>query len=198
MGRPRLHDEATERDLLRAAEALLASEGIEALSVRRVAEAAGTSARAIYSRFGSKEGVLRALFRDAFHALSADLDALPLTGDPGRDLIAAGAVGFRGWALSHPDLFRLIFEGGAAVVRPEAADSQAGVDAFGRLMARIKRCEEAGQIAVGQAATAGVAFHALCEGLASLELRGRFPLPGDQTEPELWERALAALVAGFR
>src|SRR4029453_15136385 len=98
MGRPRLHDETTERELLAAAERLLAEGGAEALSVRRLAEAAETTPRAIYSLFGGMDGLFRALFREAFHALSADLDALPLTDDPRADLIATGATGFRGWA----------------------------------------------------------------------------------------------------
>src|SRR5262245_21427037 len=113
MGRPRLHNQATERELIAAAEALLAQGGAGALSVRRVAEAAGTTPRAIYSVFGGKDGLVDALFREAFEALSADLDALPSTQDPLQDLLAAGVNGFRGWALARPNLFRLAFIEGA-------------------------------------------------------------------------------------
>src|SRR4030095_5589623 len=104
MGRPRLHDERTERELLAAAEVLLAEGGAEALSVRRLAEAARTTPRAIYSIFGGMDGLLGALFREAFHALAAALDALVLTDDPMADLVAAGAVGFRGWARGRAGL----------------------------------------------------------------------------------------------
>ena len=69
MGRPRLHDETTERELLAAAEGLLTAEGVAGLSVRRLAEAAGTSARAIYSVFGDRSGLVQALFQEAFVAL---------------------------------------------------------------------------------------------------------------------------------
>src|SRR5689334_3791913 len=142
MGRPRLHDDRTERDLLAAAEGLLAAEGVDGLSVRRLAEAAGTTPRAIYSLFGGKDGLLQALFREAFHALCADLDALPVTDDPEADLVAAGAQGFRHWAKAHPDLFRLAFTDRSTPVRP--VDSEAALQAFGRLLARIRRGVDAG------------------------------------------------------
>ena len=196
MGRPRLHDEHTRRGLLAAAETLLSAGGAEALSVRRLAEAAGTTPRAIYSLFGSKEGVLRALFRESFRALSATLDALPLTDDPQGDLVAAGALGFRSWARAHPQLFRLTFE---EVVTPvEPADTQVGVEAFGRLVARVRRCTDAGLIAAGTETEVALAFHAMCEGLASLESRGRFPPLEGRDSLALWTSALGAVVNGFR
>lgn len=193
MGRPRLHDQATERELLAAAEALLAEDGVDALSVRRVAEAAGTTPRAIYSVFGDKDGLVRALFREAFAAIGADLDALPLTDDPIEDLVTAGVVGFRGWALARPSLYRLAFSYvGPADRSPEVT----GVEAFGRLRQRIRRCIDAGLIRENEL-TVALAFHALSEGLASLEARGRFPLLADQDPVELWRSALTALVKGY-
>jgi AcrR family transcriptional regulator len=194
MGRPRTHDQTTERELLSAAEALLSEGGAEALSVRRVAEAAGTTSRAIYSVFGGKEGLHRALFREAFQALSADLDALPLTDDPVSDLVAAGAVGFRGWSLSRPNLFRLAFADEAPAGRtPEST----GVAAFERLLDRIRRCTAAGRISPGRELEVGLSFHALCEGLAGFEARGRFPLLAGQDPADLWRSALGALVKGY-
>lgn len=196
MGRPRLHDEATERALLAAAERLLTEEGVEAVSVRRVSEAAGVSPRAIYSLFGAKDGVLRALYREAFDALVADLDAQALSGDPVEDVVLAG-LGFRGWAKARPDLFRLVFDERPVRVARDDAGVEAAARAAGRLMGRIARCEAQGLIAPGHARAAGVAFHAQCEGMASLELRGRFPLWAAEDAEDLWRRALRALLRGF-
>ena len=70
MGRPREHDERTRAALLAAAERIVAEGGPAALSVRAVADAAGTTTRAVYSLFGSKDGLLvEALARDAFEFL---------------------------------------------------------------------------------------------------------------------------------
>ena len=195
MGRPKLHDHVTERELLAAAETLLADGGVEALSVRRVAEAAGTTPRAIYSVFGGKEGLLRALFREAFAVVAADLDALELTDDPLADLVAAGVVAFRGWALERPSLFRLAFS--EAAPPPNRTPEVTGVEAFGRLRMRIRRCIDAGLIAEDAELTVALSFHALSEGLASLEARGRFPLLAEQDPLELWRSALTALVRGY-
>ena len=43
-----------------------------------------------------------------------------------------------------------------------------------------------------------LSFHALCEGLAVFEARGRFPLLRGQDPVSMWRSALAALVAGYR
>jgi AcrR family transcriptional regulator len=195
MGRPRLHDQSTERDLLAAAEALLAEGGAEALSVRRVAEAAGTTARAIYSVFGGKEGLLRALYREAFHALSADLDRLPATDDPLADLVAYGAVGFRGWAQKHPDLFRIAFSEAAPVGPPE---SVSGLDAFARLRQAVRRCIDAGLMPPHCELEVALSFHVVCEGLAGFEARRRSVLIPDQDTGPIWTSALGALVRGYR
>jgi len=54
MGRPREHDDATAAALLAAAEWILEEEGLQALSLRRLAEAADTTTRAVYSLFGNR------------------------------------------------------------------------------------------------------------------------------------------------
>ena len=53
MGRPKEHDEATRERLLEAAEHLSGAQGWEALTVRGIAEEAGTSTRALYALFDS-------------------------------------------------------------------------------------------------------------------------------------------------
>jgi AcrR family transcriptional regulator len=197
MGRPRVHDERTERELLAAAESLLAAGGVADLSVRRLAEAAGTSARAIYSVFGGKEGLVQALFREAFIALAADIDALPETDDPLADVVAAGVVGFRGWAMRRPHLFRAIFDARPPPI-PSDRPSEPGVQAFARLTAKIARASAAGLLVPGRDREIALAFHALCEGMTSLELRGRFPLSPAHDPADAWRSALTALVRGYR
>lgn len=86
MGRPREHDENTARALLAAAEQLLQQRGTAALSLREVAAGAGTSTRAVYSLFGSKEALVGALGAHAMGLLHEGVDAIPVTDDPRRDL----------------------------------------------------------------------------------------------------------------
>src|SRR4029453_19422854 len=107
MGRPREHDDTTAAALLAAAERILAEEGLQALSLRRLAEAADTTTRAVYSLFGNKDGLIVALSQRAFALLGAAIAELPATPDPATDLVEAGVAVFRRFALDHASLFRL-------------------------------------------------------------------------------------------
>jgi AcrR family transcriptional regulator len=96
--------------LLEAAERIVDEDGLDALSVRVVANAVGVTTRAVYSLFGSKDGLLVALGTRAFHLLEGALDALPTTSDPAGDLVEAGVVVFRRFVLGHPALLRIGFQ----------------------------------------------------------------------------------------
>jgi AcrR family transcriptional regulator len=61
--------------------------GPDALSVRRVAQQAGTTTRAVYTLFESKEGLLVALGTRAFEILGSSVADSPRTEDPVADLV---------------------------------------------------------------------------------------------------------------
>src|SRR5258708_36328591 len=56
------HGDALRVAMLDAAGALLHSEGPQALTTRRLADAVGTSTQAIYTLFGGEEGIVRAMY----------------------------------------------------------------------------------------------------------------------------------------
>ena len=56
--------------LLDAARDIFVQEGIKGLSIRRVAENAGLTTMAVYSRYKGKDGILTALFDEGFNMLS--------------------------------------------------------------------------------------------------------------------------------
>src|SRR3954452_6893073 len=120
MGRPQEHDADTAAALIDAAERLAHTEGLDALTVRRVATEVGTTTRAVYTLFGSKEGLVVALGQRAFEILSDGLAGLPETDDPASDLTEAGVPIFRRFALAPPALFRIAFQ------RPPAPEIVAG------------------------------------------------------------------------
>ncbi len=72
--------------LLKAAGDLLAAEGPGALTVRRIANAAGVSTMNVYSRFGGKDGVVEHLFVEGFTRLGDGMRAVVATDDPIADL----------------------------------------------------------------------------------------------------------------
>jgi AcrR family transcriptional regulator len=77
VGRPREHDERTAAALLAAGERAITDGGLEALSVRGVATEAATTTRAVYSLFGSREGLIAALGAHAYDVLRGELERLP-------------------------------------------------------------------------------------------------------------------------
>ena len=110
MGRPREHNEQTRATLRAAAERLVAEGGADALSVRAVADEVGTTTPAVYSVFGSKDGLVDALAQTAFEFLVAEIDELPETDDPVADLVDVGGVVFRRLVREHPALYRIAFQ----------------------------------------------------------------------------------------
>ena len=205
MGRPRRHDQRTGRLLLDAAEELLASSGPEAVSVRNVARAAGTTTRGVYSVYGSKAGLIEALAARGYGLLADIVNDLPMTDDPRADLVTVGLDGFRRFALERPHLFRLTFERAPAEITEVPTVVEAAMTAYAALTCRIDRLRETG--AASGLATAEIAFmlHALCTGLASNELARQPPPTGvgywrhvPDLDPErLWRVALQAFVDGL-
>ncbi len=195
MGRPREHGAATRQALLDEAERIVEAHGPDALSIRTVADAAGTSTRAVYSTFGSKAGLLDALAQRAYELLATSIDELPVTADPAADLVEAALRVFRPMAVGHPSLFRLAFLRVVPDLDVGAGTRAAAAEAFGLLTERFTRLGEAGLRGGRDARSCAVVFNALCEGMATTELRIR-GLFG--TDPELAGRvAFRALVAGF-
>ncbi|MFD6984458.1 TetR/AcrR family transcriptional regulator, partial [Streptomyces sp. NPDC059956] len=61
--------EALRAALLDLAAQLLAAEGPSALTMRRIATAAGCSTTVLYRHFGAKDGIAEALYREGFARL---------------------------------------------------------------------------------------------------------------------------------
>jgi AcrR family transcriptional regulator len=181
--------------LLDAAEKIVETEGPSALTVRRVAEVSGTTTRAVYSVFGTMNGLVVALAVRAFDVLYEGVTGVPETDDPVEDVVLAGTSVFRRLVTDHPSLYRIAIQ--RAIPEPNLAagfrDAAArGLDA---LRSRFARLEAADLLGGRSVADAALEFHALCEGLGGLELRGLLP---SGSEERIWGEALGALVYGFR
>jgi AcrR family transcriptional regulator len=199
MGRPREHDEHTRAALRAAAERLVADGGVAAFSVRAVADQAGTTTRAVYSLFGSKDGLLvDALAQGAFDYLAEGIDALGDTDDPVADLVAVGVNVFRDLVREHPALYRIAFQRIVPGFRAGPEVTAARQRAWVRLTAKIQRLKDVGLLDHRPVAEAAVEFNAMLEGLANAELRGRaLSLLPEGAEEETWRNALATLIRGF-
>ncbi len=181
-----------------AAERLVAEGGPGAFSVRAVADEAGTTTRAVYSLFGSKEGLLiDALAQSAFAFLADNIDDLVETDDAASDLVDVGVV-FRRLVLEHPALYRIAFQRIVPGFRAGPEVTAARKRAFTQLLGKVKRVEEAGLLGHKSVREGAVEFNAMLEGLANAELRGTTLsiLPAGDEE-RTWRDALTTVVHGF-
>ena len=198
MGRPREHDEQTRIALRAAAERLVAEGGPDALSVRAVADIAGTTTRAVYSVFGSKEGLVAALAQTAFELLHSRIDARPETQDAAADLVDVGANVFRGLVRDHPALYRIAFQRIVPGLQAGADLTEARERAFAQLQAKVRRLQDAGLLGRKSVLDAALEVNAMMEGLANAELRGAtLPILPAGEEDRAWRDALTTVIRGF-
>jgi AcrR family transcriptional regulator len=195
VGRPRQHADETREALLDAAERLLTRGGPDALSVRAVADAVGTTTRAVYSVFGSKDRMLAALAQRVFEMLGTAISRLPATDDPARDLVEASVDVFRSMAINNPAAYRITFLRIVPELDLGAGTIAAANDAMNLLRQRFERLDAAGGLNGRTVPEATRQFHALCEGLATIELRNP-SLIGDHPE-QAWRRSIATLLSGL-
>jgi AcrR family transcriptional regulator len=197
VGRPREHDERTGARLRAAAERLVAEGGPDALSVRAVADEAGTTTRAVYSLFGSKDGLVAALAQTAFEKLWEDIDQLPETDDPLADLISIGTVVVRGLVRDHPALYRIAFQR-IAGLEPQPGLVEARQRAWVQLQDRVRRLEAVGGLGGKPVPDAARELNAMWEGLANAELRGDvLRILPEGEEERAWTAALTTVLRGF-
>jgi AcrR family transcriptional regulator len=194
--RPKLHDDALRIRLLDTAGELLTSEGPDALSLRRLAAAAGTSTSAVYALFGGKPGILRALFIEAFTRFAAHLDTVTPSDDPLADLLAL-ARAYRASALADPHLYAVMFGSPVPGFEPALQDWKHAEATFIPLLDTVHRAVAAGLLRDVDPFSIATALWANVHGLVSLELRSAMPakaLPPD----ELFEAAVRANLDGWR
>jgi len=145
------HHGELRQTVLQAAGEILEKEGLEALSVRELARRAGVSHNAPYRHFPDRASLHAALAAEGFEMLRHALRSRP------RREMGEAYVGF---ALAHPERFRLMF-GGLAGLEPRARQTyEALLESFADL----------GEDAPYAAAAAWGLMH----GLAHLLLDGHF------------------------
>jgi AcrR family transcriptional regulator len=164
------------QEILAVARDLLEEGGVEALSMRKLAERVGIRAPSIYKHFPSKQALEAAMISQAFEEQAEEFErALRTTTEP----ITAMAASYRSFARRHPHLYRLMYDRplDRAQLTPGSED---------RAVVPVVR-------ALGDDRNLARATWAFAHGMTILELNGRFPEDADLDAA--WQRGLAALVA---
>jgi AcrR family transcriptional regulator len=191
--RPKIHDDSVRTELIEAAARLLAAEGPQALSTRRIAREVGTSTTAIYSLLGSKEQVIRAVYLEGFRRLADRQNAMARTSDPVADLQTLGLVYFEN-GLANPHLYDVMFHRPLQEFTPEPDDVAFALGTLGDVIVLVQRCIDASAM-VGNADSVAREVWALVHGITSLAIAHMLE-PADAKERLV--HLMRATVDGYR
>lgn len=107
MGRPKV-PLISRRNVIQVGLAIVESEGVEAMTMRRLAQELGVNGASFYHHFSSKEDILSSIARAAL----AELDVPELVEDEDwRDWFAATAVRYRSFLINRPFMISLMVDG---------------------------------------------------------------------------------------
>ncbi|MEV0043682.1 TetR/AcrR family transcriptional regulator [Nocardia rhamnosiphila] len=178
MTRTSYHHGALRDALLAACLRLIETEGIAAVSLRRVAREAGVSSGAPYHHFADRAALLADLATQGFRLLTDRLSAARATaGSPTAALLALEQSYIR-FAREQPGYFRLMFRPELSQPEKHPDTRAAGEAAFGVLADAVEACVIAGELPPERAEPTTLTLWALGHGLASLWLDGQLDKRG--------------------
>jgi AcrR family transcriptional regulator len=182
--------------IIEAARTLLAAEGIEAVSLRRVAGALGVTAPALYAHVTDKRDLLQGVADQEGRRVIERIRSIPET-DP-LTLIRARSIAYVAYAKENPALFKAIF-----MVRPELTaepqDAEAmatmATEAFQVGAAPVFELARAGLLGSVDPHLAALAIWTATHGVATVILAG--PEFDPDLERALVETVIDAVIAGL-
>ncbi len=127
------HHGALRQQLLDASIAIVAREGIDALSLRAVAKSAGVSHNAPYAHFADKDELVAAVKTYAFQTMALELERAISGMSPGVPMVRALADAYERFALEYPELFQVAFRRGVEPIAKEGEYVDLGRAVFARL-----------------------------------------------------------------
>lgn len=176
--------------LLDAADQLLAAHGVQGLTLREVARAAGVSHGAPYHHFASLDDLLAAVAERGFTELGDAAAEAVAVADP-RERLLRVATAYVGCALAHPERFRLMF--GPLLARQDAFPALR--DAAHRAFRHVAAASQAHDDAHGS--SLALAGWCLSHGLSHLLIDGALQgLAVQSAKPQDLARTLAAHLLG--
>jgi AcrR family transcriptional regulator len=171
---------------------VLDEHGPAELTVRRIADAAGSSTMGVYTKFGGRAGVLEAVYCRGFELLRATLAEVPEAADPIRHLLDLSRA-YRRFALANPALYAFMFEQPVPDFEPSPALRAEALDTtFELLVVTVRRAVAEAALPDVDPVHTSVLVWCVAHGMVSLELTNaaRTPLPGLLDTPEAGERML--------
>jgi AcrR family transcriptional regulator len=157
--------------LLQAARSCFADAGFAGLSLRRVAQRAGCTTMAVYTRFGGKDGLVQVLFDEGFDQLRQAQAAL----DPGlapTARVVALCLAYRQTAHAFPHHYALMLGAHGTGFEPSAPSRQRSAATLTTLVDAVAATLPKTRQRQAQAMALAHRVLALCHGWVSLEQMG--------------------------
>lgn len=188
---------ALHRDAIVAeARNVVATSGLEALSLRRLATRLGVTAPALYAHVTDKEDLLRALATAEFEALVARFAAVDEADPVAR--IRAHSRAYVTHARESPELFRVMFlfppDLGAADL-PEGMELPGATQAFAAAFGAVEEAVVGGALATDDPLLVALALWCAMHGVATVLQLG-LDLPAEM-EDALVDEVTDRLLAGY-
>src|SRR5688572_541819 len=125
-----------QREILDAAWAVMAREGVAALNVREVARRVGIRQQSLTYYYSTKQELLDALFADGFADLRRRFDGLRPAPDPATGVVEV-AVAFVDHLVERPAAYHLMFQGTVPGFEPSEASHAVALTVLGELVGRL-------------------------------------------------------------
>jgi AcrR family transcriptional regulator len=167
-------DDPRRTSVVEVAARLIAEEGPHALSLRRLAAAAGGSTQLVYTLFGGKPGLADALYAEGFRRLGEAMRAAAgpePVGDPARLVVLAQA--YRRFATDEPAFFSVMFGPVIPGFTPSRATREVSRDrSFGQVVTAVQECLDAGTLRAEDPQALARACWTTAHGVAALQHAG--------------------------
>ena len=149
---------AAEREILDAAWALMAREGVAEVSVREVARDVGLRQQSLTHYFPTKHALLDALFADGFADLRRVFDGLP-DNDDEVEAVVDLAVSVVEYCQANPARYHLMFQRTIPGFQPSEESHRVALTVLGGLTERLTAAgvDDVGDVALVRALISGIA-----------------------------------------
>ena len=160
--------------LIKAGVEILAKEGVDGLSLRKVAQHAGVSHSAPYSHFSDKQSLIAAISTEGFNQLYAELEAAvsPYSKNPKKQLIE-GAKAYVRFAEDNTDTFKIMFSGVLEKEKDYPSFVEISSKTFKLVVEVIQACQNAGILPTAPPELMAVSVWGQIHGIVSLALEGQ-------------------------
>lgn len=170
------HHGALRDELIKACVALIEAEGIGAVSLRRVARAAGVSPGAPYHHFADRSALLAAIAAQGHEILEHQLRGAREQAPTAARALGAMIETYVAFARGHPAHIHLMLRGELAQMDRHPETQSAGEGAIQLLTEVVEDCQREGSAPPGDPSALVAIVWALAVGIVTLWLDG--PLEG--------------------